>query len=108
MGRKSKDSCSNCPGCIEVSIMHPLDLVKTRFQLQSNVHAAASGQAQYSGVADCMRTMYRSEGVLSFWKGVLPPILVETPKRAWKFCTFEQFRTLFKFSPDQPQALVRL
>ncbi len=41
-------------------------------------------QVHYDGVADCMRKMYRSEGVLSFWKGVLPPILVETPKRAWK------------------------
>ncbi len=29
-------------GCIEASIMHPLDLVKTRFQLQSNA-AAATG-----------------------------------------------------------------
>ncbi len=30
-------------GCIEASIMHPLDLVKTRFQLQSNAAAAATG-----------------------------------------------------------------
>ena len=44
-----------------------------------------------------MRKMYRTEGLLSFWKGILPPILVETPKRAWKFLTFEQFKILFNF-----------
>ncbi len=94
-------------GCIEASIMHPLDLVKTRFQLQSNA-AAATGlqvniarksrnfyfyevahvskveQQHYSSIADCIRKMYRSEGLFSFWKGVVPPVLVETPKRAWK------------------------
>jgi len=84
-------------GCVEVSLMHPLDLVKTRFQLQTATPPAGN-QAHYTGVVDCMRKMYRTEGVLSFWKGILPPILVETPKRAWKFLTFEQFKTLFKFN----------
>ncbi|CAB4061057.1 SLC25A21 [Lepeophtheirus salmonis] len=63
-------------GCLEVSLMHPLDLIKTRH-----------------------------EGLISFWKGVVPPILVETPKRAWKFCTFEQFKKILIFSPNQPSAL---
>ncbi len=41
-------------------------------------------QQHYSSIADCVRKMYRSEGLFSFWKGVVPPVLVETPKRAWK------------------------
>lgn len=102
--------------------MHPLDLVKTRFQIQSNI---ANDPNNYNGIADCMRKMYRSEGMLSFWKGVIPPILVETPKRAWKVCdvnsgiilsitthsssfqffTFEQFKSILIFSKDQPQSL---
>jgi len=31
--------------------------------------------------------MYHTEGVFSFWKGILPPLFVETPKRAWKVRT---------------------
>ena len=58
-----------------------------------------------SGIVDCMRKMYRTEGVLSFWKGILPPIMAETPKRAWKFFTFEQFKVLFKFSKDQAREI---
>jgi len=38
--------------------------------------------------------MYREEGFLSFWKGVFPPLLVQTPKRAYKFLAFTQFRGL--------------
>ena len=70
-------------GCIEVSIMHPLDLVKTRFQIQANPIAGQESQ-HYTGVYDCMKKMYKSEGLFSFWKGIIPPIFAETPKRAWK------------------------
>lgn len=90
-------------GCIEVMIMHPLDLIKTRFQLQNSSLAGAG--PQYTGVRDCARKMYAQEGLFSFWKGLLPPILVETPKRAWKFFTFEQFQKLFLFGSDKPSAL---
>ena len=99
--------------------MHPLDLIKTRFQLQT------STSAQYTGVRDCVRKMYAQvtlgadilttvtniffcaqEGLFSFWKGLLPPVLVETPKRAWKFFTFEQFQKVFLFGADKPGAMV--
>lgn len=87
--------------------MHPLDLVKTRFQLQGTRHAAPSMAASvqhyhYTGILDCMRTMYRHEGFFSFWKGVVPPILVETPKRAVKFFTFEQYKRFFLFGAPSP------
>ena len=65
--------------------MHPLDLVKTRFQIQSMPVKGLESQ-HYNGIFDCMKKMYKSEGLLSFWKGILPPILAETPKRAWKVC----------------------
>ena len=86
-------------------IMHPLDLIKTRFQLQNNTISSVQSQ-HYSGVRDCARKMYQQEGLLSFWKGILPPILVETPKRAWKFFTFEQFKKIFLFGQDKPGAVV--
>lgn len=80
-------------GFVEVCIMHPLDLVKTRFQLQSAVTSRPGDPNYYTGIADCMKKMYRNEGFRSFWKGVIPPILVETPKRATK--VFHNFILLY-------------
>lgn len=93
-------------GFVEVCIMHPLDLVKTRFQIQSKVSTSSSSEVYYTGVVDCFKKMYKAEGLTSFWKGILPPILVETPKRACKFVTFEQYKKLFLFGSDKPTPLV--
>lgn len=97
-------------GFVEVCIMHPLDLVKTRLQIQSNVRSGikSSDPNYYSGIVDCMKKMYRYEGLTSFWKGILPPILAETPKRAVKFATFEQYKKLFLFGSSAPTPLVRI
>lgn len=69
-------------GFTEICIMHPLDVVKTRFQIQTT--GKPGDPNYYTSVYDCMRKMARNEGVLSLYKGVLPPVLVETPKRAVK------------------------
>ncbi|KAI4463392.1 mitochondrial 2-oxodicarboxylate carrier [Holotrichia oblita] len=84
-------------GFVEVSIMHPLDLIKTRLQIQRNKGGSPNDPRVYNGIWDCFRKMYRHEGLFSFWKGILPPILAETPKRAVKFFTFEQYKALFLF-----------
>lgn len=70
-------------GMIEVCLMHPLDLVKTRLQI---------GGGHYKGLLDCFGQIIKKEGPLGFYKGILPPILAETPKRATKFATFEQYK----------------
>lgn len=90
-------------GFVEVCIMHPLDLVKTRFQIQTKT--VPGDPLYYTSVVDCMKKMYRSEGFLSFWKGILPPILAETPKRAVKFFTFEQYKRAFLFGSPTPTPL---
>lgn len=94
-------------GFIEVCIMHPLDLVKTRLQLQSTKSKLHhSDPHYYRGIIDCMKKMHQHEGLLSFWKGILPPILAETPKRAVKFLTFEQYKQFFMFGSPTPTPLV--
>lgn len=64
--------------------MHPLDLIKTRLQLQKTGVMDKNDLKYYNGVVDCFKKMYRHEGILAFYKGILPPILAETPKRATK------------------------
>lgn len=98
--------------------MHPLDLVKTRLQLQGKrvpvTITAAAGRmprpqpaaaVYYNGVFDCFTKMYRLEGLPALWKGIVPPILAETPKRATKFVCFEQYKRFFMFGSERATPL---
>ncbi|XP_031409464.1 mitochondrial 2-oxodicarboxylate carrier [Meleagris gallopavo] len=78
--------------------MHPLDVVKTRFQIQRG----KTDPTSYKNLGDCFRTIFQREGLLGFYKGILPPILAETPKRAVKFFTFEQYKKLLGYSSLPP------
>ncbi|EDW37501.1 GL21377 [Drosophila persimilis] len=95
-------------GFLEVCIMQPLDVVKTRIQIQATPAVSAVTavtEVHYNGVFDCFSKMYRQEGISSYWKGIMPPILAETPKRAIKFLVFEQTKPLFQFGSPTPTPL---
>lgn len=47
-----------CSGFVEVCIMHPLDLIKTRFQVQRG----PDDPNRYKGLIDCFVKIYKSEG----------------------------------------------
>uniref|UniRef100_A0A3P8V9T4 Mitochondrial 2-oxodicarboxylate carrier n=1 Tax=Cynoglossus semilaevis TaxID=244447 RepID=A0A3P8V9T4_CYNSE len=85
-------------GLVEICLMHPLDVVKTRFQIQRGTGDPNS----YKSLGDCFRTIFRNEGIFGFYKGILPPIVAETPKRAVKFFTFEQYKKLLNLTPLSP------
>lgn len=63
--------------------MHPLDVIKTRLQIQSK-GLNKNDPKYYNGVIDCVKKMSKHEGLFALYKGIIPPILVETPKRAVK------------------------
>ncbi|XP_078418930.1 mitochondrial 2-oxodicarboxylate carrier isoform X1 [Cetorhinus maximus] len=81
-------------GLVEICLMHPLDVVKTRFQIQRGKGDATS----YKSLGHCFKTIFQQEGILGFYKGILPPILAETPKRAVKFLTFEQYKKILSYA----------
>ncbi|XP_034504541.1 mitochondrial 2-oxodicarboxylate carrier isoform X3 [Ailuropoda melanoleuca] len=85
-------------GLVEICLMHPLDVVKTRFQIQR----CATDPNSYKSLGDSFRTIFRIEGLFGFYKGILPPILAETPKRAVKFFTFEQYKKLLGYVSLSP------
>ncbi|XP_073924239.1 mitochondrial 2-oxodicarboxylate carrier isoform X6 [Castor canadensis] len=85
-------------GLIEICLMHPLDVVKTRFQIQR----CATDPNSYKSLGDSFRMIFRTEGLFGFYKGILPPILAETPKRAVKFFTFEQYKKLLGYMSLSP------
>ncbi|KDQ16948.1 hypothetical protein BOTBODRAFT_221060 [Botryobasidium botryosum FD-172 SS1] len=63
-------------GVTEICVFYPLDVVKTRMQLDT-------GKSQ--GLFQTFRTIIAQEGAARLYKGLVPPLLLEAPKRAVKF-----------------------
>ena len=51
---------------ITVTMIHPIDVIKTRLQIQGEAGRATK---QYSGVTGVIKTIATEEGVASFYKG---------------------------------------
>lgn len=62
-------------------------MVKTRAQISTGAS---------SSIMSTLKTMIKTEGPGSLYRGILPPILVEAPKRATKFAANEQYTAIYK------------
>ncbi|KAJ5047553.1 uncharacterized protein L3040_003376 [Drepanopeziza brunnea f. sp. 'multigermtubi'] len=82
-------------GVSEILVMYPLDVVKTRIQLQSGT---ATGENAYSGMIDCFRKIVRNEGFSRLYRGIEAPILMEAPKRATKFAANDSWGKFYRDS----------
>ncbi|PSN62981.1 mitochondrial 2-oxodicarboxylate carrier protein-like protein [Corynespora cassiicola Philippines] len=80
-------------GISEILVMYPLDVVKTRIQLQ---HGRSSDGRGYNGVVNCFRKIVQHEGVAKLYRGITAPIFMEVPKRAIKFSSNDAFGPLYR------------
>lgn len=76
-------------GVSEISIMYPLDVVKTRFQLPPS-----SIPKPYKGIFDCFSRIIKEEGPQRLYRGIAAPVMVEAPKRATKFACQQEYTKL--------------
>jgi solute carrier family 25 2-oxodicarboxylate transporter 21 len=86
--------------------MYPTDVVKTRAQLAGiNIHCVRYRYRfhlqfhlvgkQGVNMFTAMYDMFKKEGFSKMYRGILPPILVEAPKRAVKFSANETYKPWF-------------
>ncbi|KAF9484814.1 mitochondrial carrier [Pholiota conissans] len=66
-------------GISEILTFYPLDVVKTRIQLET-------GKSQF-GLVGTFRNIVKQEGVGRLYRGLVPPLMLEAPKRAVKFAS---------------------
>ena len=59
-------SLAGTAAVLTVQIIHPIDVVKTRLQIQGE---AGRQTKQYNGVTGVIRTIATEEGMASFYKG---------------------------------------
>ncbi|KAK9363028.1 mitochondrial carrier domain-containing protein [Lipomyces starkeyi] len=80
-------------GVSEILVMYPLDVVKTRVQLQ--VGKGSDGEA-YNGMLDCFQKIVKNEGFGRLYRGISAPILMEAPKRATKFAANDEWGKVYR------------
>ncbi|KAJ2403204.1 hypothetical protein GGI23_000133 [Coemansia sp. RSA 2559] len=79
-------------GVSEILCMYPLDVAKTRLMLQ----VGKGGSDQYKSIFDVFRRIIKEEGASRLYRGILPPIMVEAPKRAIKFAANDTYAPMYK------------
>ncbi|KAJ2860939.1 hypothetical protein GGH94_005221 [Coemansia aciculifera] len=94
-------------GVSEILCMYPLDVAKTRLMLQ----VGKGGSDQYKSIFDVFSRIIKEEGASRLYRGILPPIMVEAPKRAIKFASNDTYGPMFQklFNSDkitQPIAIM--
>ncbi|KAJ1948428.1 hypothetical protein FBU59_001599 [Linderina macrospora] len=94
-------------GVSEILCMYPLDVAKTRLMLQ----VGTGGADQYKSISDVFVRIVREEGPSRLYRGILPPIMVEAPKRAIKFASNDTYGPMYMkmFGADkltQPLAIL--
>ncbi|KAF8596941.1 mitochondrial carrier [Ceratobasidium sp. AG-I] len=79
-------------GVTEICIFYPLDVVKTRMQLETG---------KSPSLAASFRNIVREEGFGRLYRGLVPPLLLEAPKRAVKFASNDFWgKTFLGFSGE--------
>lgn len=73
-------------GITSQSIIYPLEVVKTRLTVRKT--------GDYNGVGDCVRQLYRAQGLRAFYRGYVPNTIGIIPYAGIDLCVYE---TLKKF-----------
>ena len=76
-------------GLIELLVMYPLDVVKTRAQL------LASNQGKSASVLGSLRAIVQEGGVSRLYRGIAAPAIQEPIKRSVKFTSNSYYSSLF-------------
>ena len=74
-------------GVSEILTMYPLDVVKTRSQL-----SVGKGE----GMISSFRNIIKNEGASRLYRGIIPPIFMEAPKRATKFAANDAWGSFYR------------
>ncbi|KJE96852.1 transmembrane protein [Capsaspora owczarzaki ATCC 30864] len=82
-------------GIVGVSVIFPLDLVKTRLQNQKMLPGMT--ELPYKSVGDCFRKIIRTEGgVPGLYRGLIPNLVGVVPEKAIKLAVNDYLRELFQ------------
>ena len=84
-------------GAVSKALVYPMDTVKKRLQAQ-----AFFGSHGYSDITDCVTTIYRAEGPMAFYNGLVPSVLKTALAAGLSFAFFRSTKNLLESIHDDP------
>jgi solute carrier family 25 phosphate transporter 23/24/25/41 len=82
--------CGGLAGSSAVSITYPTDLIRRRLQLQGFDPKVP----KYDGIIDCIKKIYKYEGLLGFYRGLLSCYIKIFPALSIQFYVIENLNSL--------------
>ena len=86
-------ACGFGAGCVARLIIHPLDVVKKRFQVAGLARSLRYGErvtpSGYTSIGCAFKSIASREGVRGFYKGLIPGIIKSAPASAITFAVYE-------------------
>ena len=92
--------CGATAGLVATMLLHPLDLIKTRFHVQEH---GSKRLPHYGGVLDACRSIARLEGWRGFYGGLLPNLVGNTA--SWGVYMYSYNASRRRFHSAASQAL---
>lgn len=80
-------------GAVQTGLWHPLDLLKTRLQVQGS-RVNASGLPAYRSLPDAFATIIRLEGAAGFFRGVTPNVVGSALAWGLQMPLYAQFKNM--------------
>ncbi|KAL6051686.1 hypothetical protein QOT17_019044 [Balamuthia mandrillaris] len=88
-------ACGGLAGTIAQTVAYPLDLIRRRMQVQG---FNQNYGVEYNGMTDAFLKIYRTEGLLGFYRGLWPNYLKVVPALSISFLAFEEMKQVFSLS----------
>lgn len=80
--------CGGLSGSAAVTFTYPTDLIRRRLQIQG----MNANVPEYSGIFDVMKKIYKGEGIMGFYRGLLPCYIKIFPTLALQFYCIETMK----------------
>lgn len=74
-------------GITSQTIIYPMEVLKTRLTVRKT--------GEYNGVMDCVRGLYKANGVRAFYRGYVPNALGIIPYAGIDLCIYETLKKLY-------------
>lgn len=92
-------------GLVNTLVLSPLDVVKTRLQVQGSATFASN---RYHGLVDALRAMLREEGFRSYYRGLSASLWAFVPNWAIYWYSYETFKRAYTPSGRRPSPMVHV